>query len=274
MDDRRKNIATASHGGSGGSNFQMPLHYPRYTKEEYKELPEGMIDRLLAEYGLSSSGHHDLESKREFAIGAFLWPPQHVPGHHAGDLDHRCRLNMNPPPELFIFFTDTTGKVATTRNTHLLHRHSRKSSDRKQPETHGWKHMMVTTPVCSSSTGNALRYRLFCSSSTEKRMTVPTNSEAIKITGVKDVIVRERRRYLEEESARARDGRTSSLSATAVEGEIDERDADCEMSENEMPDVTGEGELSFAGCNVCERDNPMPPEIGREWEMPATEEQA
>ncbi|KAL8251894.1 hypothetical protein R6Q59_035587 [Mikania micrantha] len=157
MDDRRKNIATASHGGSGGSNFQMPLHYPRYTKEEYKELPEGMIDRLLAEYGLSSSGHHDLESKREFAIGAFLWPPQHVPGHHAGDLDHRCRLNMNV-----------------------------------------W---------------SLLR-------------------------------------------------------------EIDERDADCEMSENEMPDVTGEGELSFAGCNVCERDNPMPPEIGREWEMPATEEQA
>ncbi|KAL8232028.1 hypothetical protein R6Q57_001806 [Mikania cordata] len=95
MDGRRKNIATASHGGSGGSNFQMPLHYPRYTKEEYKELPEGMIDRLLAEYGLSSSGHHDLGSKREFAMGAFLWPPQHVPAHHAGDLDHRYRLNMN-----------------------------------------------------------------------------------------------------------------------------------------------------------------------------------
>ncbi|KVI06983.1 uncharacterized protein LOC112510432 [Cynara cardunculus var. scolymus] len=85
MDGRRKNIITAS----GGSNFQMPLHYPRYTKEEYKELPEWMLDRLLAQYGLSASGHRDLESKREFAMGAFLWPPQHQPPQSTNYHAHR-----------------------------------------------------------------------------------------------------------------------------------------------------------------------------------------
>ncbi|KAI3508541.1 hypothetical protein L1887_23549 [Cichorium endivia] len=98
MDSRRKNIATASDGGgSGGSNFQMPLHYPRYTKEEYKELPEWMLDQLLAQYGLSASGHHDLESKREFAMGAFLWPPPHPPSQPTNYRDqlaaHRYRPN-------------------------------------------------------------------------------------------------------------------------------------------------------------------------------------
>ncbi|KAI3783432.1 hypothetical protein L1987_42514 [Smallanthus sonchifolius] len=88
MDGRRKNIA----GASSGSNFQMPLHYPRYTKEEYKELPEWMLDRLLAQYGLSASGHRDLESKREFAMGAFLWPPHHSPAQPTSYHD-RYRLN-------------------------------------------------------------------------------------------------------------------------------------------------------------------------------------
>lgn len=55
------------------SYFQMPLHYPKYTMEEYKEMPEWKIDKLLAQYGLPV--HGDLEYKREFAMGAFLWPP-------------------------------------------------------------------------------------------------------------------------------------------------------------------------------------------------------
>lgn len=97
MDGRRKNIATTSDGGNGGSNFQMPLHYPRYTKDEYKELPEWMLDQLLAQYGLSASGHRDLESKREFAMGAFLWPPQHQPpppsNYHDQLAAHRYRFN-------------------------------------------------------------------------------------------------------------------------------------------------------------------------------------
>ncbi|CAK7355308.1 unnamed protein product [Dovyalis caffra] len=54
------------------SSFQMPLHYPKYTKEDYEDLPESELDLLLASYGFST--HGDLDYKREFAIGAFLWP--------------------------------------------------------------------------------------------------------------------------------------------------------------------------------------------------------
>ncbi|KAK9283887.1 hypothetical protein L1049_012142 [Liquidambar formosana] len=57
---------------SGVSIFQMPLHYPRYTKKDYHDMPESMLDRLFAEYGLCA--HGDLAYKREFAMGAFLWP--------------------------------------------------------------------------------------------------------------------------------------------------------------------------------------------------------
>ncbi|XVF83737.1 hypothetical protein PTKIN_Ptkin16aG0515700 [Pterospermum kingtungense] len=53
------------------SYFQMPLHYPRYTKKDYLDMPESKLDRLLAEYGLSTEG--DLDYKRRFAMGAFLW---------------------------------------------------------------------------------------------------------------------------------------------------------------------------------------------------------
>nr|GEX80717.1 hypothetical protein [Tanacetum cinerariifolium] len=91
MESRRKNIATTSNDGS---SFQMPLHYPRYTKEDYKELPEWMLDRLLAQYGLSASGHRDLESKREFAMGAFLWPSQQPPiNYHDQLAAQRYRYN-------------------------------------------------------------------------------------------------------------------------------------------------------------------------------------
>lgn len=54
------------------SSFQMPLHYPRYTRQDYQDMPEWKIDRLLADYGLSTQG--DLAYKRDFAMGAFLWP--------------------------------------------------------------------------------------------------------------------------------------------------------------------------------------------------------
>ncbi|CAK9135659.1 unnamed protein product [Ilex paraguariensis] len=67
--DGKKN--SSSGGGGGISFFQMPLHYPRYTKKDYEAMPEWMLDRLLAEYGLSA--HGDLAFKREFAMGAFLW---------------------------------------------------------------------------------------------------------------------------------------------------------------------------------------------------------
>ncbi|PIA54619.1 hypothetical protein AQUCO_00900882v1 [Aquilegia coerulea] len=54
------------------SIFQMPLHYPRYTKKDYQDMPEWKLDRLLGEYGLPVTGN--LAYKREFAMGTFLWP--------------------------------------------------------------------------------------------------------------------------------------------------------------------------------------------------------
>ncbi|KAI3458038.1 hypothetical protein Pfo_014701 [Paulownia fortunei] len=56
----------------GGGYFQMPLHYPKYTAEDYKSMPEWKLDGLLSEYGLPATGTAD--QKRKFAMGAFLWP--------------------------------------------------------------------------------------------------------------------------------------------------------------------------------------------------------
>lgn len=56
-------------------NFQMPLHYPRYTKFDYERMEEWKVDVLLNQYGLSFKGN--LDEKRGFAIGAFLWPDQY-----------------------------------------------------------------------------------------------------------------------------------------------------------------------------------------------------
>lgn len=55
--------------------FKMPLHYPRYSKGDYEKMPEWQLDRLLADYGLPLAG--DVDHKRKFAIGAFLWPDQY-----------------------------------------------------------------------------------------------------------------------------------------------------------------------------------------------------
>lgn len=54
------------------TEFQMPLHYPRYTRKDYEKMAEWRVDNLLREYGLPVTG--DLAYKREFAMGAFLWP--------------------------------------------------------------------------------------------------------------------------------------------------------------------------------------------------------
>jgi hypothetical protein len=63
-------------GGSEGrercGHFQMPLHYPRYNKRDYETMPEWKLDCLLKQYGLPITG--DVEAKRKFAMGAFLWP--------------------------------------------------------------------------------------------------------------------------------------------------------------------------------------------------------
>ncbi|KAI3828795.1 hypothetical protein L1987_02905 [Smallanthus sonchifolius] len=52
--------------------FQMPLHYPRYKKEDYEKMPEWKLDCLLKEYGLPAN-IGDVNQKRKFAMGAFLW---------------------------------------------------------------------------------------------------------------------------------------------------------------------------------------------------------
>ncbi|KAI3505281.1 hypothetical protein L1887_27320 [Cichorium endivia] len=52
--------------------FQMPLHYPRYKKHDYEEMSEWKLDCLLKEYGLPID-HGDVNEKRKFAMGAFLW---------------------------------------------------------------------------------------------------------------------------------------------------------------------------------------------------------
>ncbi|RWR93198.1 hypothetical protein CKAN_02243500 [Cinnamomum micranthum f. kanehirae] len=54
--------------------FQMPLHYPRYNKADYETMPEWKLDCLLKEYGLPLMGN--TMEKRQFAMGAFLWPSQ------------------------------------------------------------------------------------------------------------------------------------------------------------------------------------------------------
>ncbi|KAH0669995.1 hypothetical protein KY290_025418 [Solanum tuberosum] len=55
----------------GGIGFQMPLHYPKYTKAEYESMAEWKVDCLLTQYGLPI--HGDVNHKRKFAMGAFLW---------------------------------------------------------------------------------------------------------------------------------------------------------------------------------------------------------
>ncbi|PON38117.1 hypothetical protein PanWU01x14_314870 [Parasponia andersonii] len=57
------------------SGFQMPLHYPRYSKADYEKMEEWKLDNLLKQYGLNFKGTFD--EKREYAKGAFLWPEQY-----------------------------------------------------------------------------------------------------------------------------------------------------------------------------------------------------
>jgi hypothetical protein len=63
--------ANGQHGREWCGGFQMPLHYPRYTKADYETMPEWKLDCLLKQYGLPIIG--DVEQKRKFAMGSFLW---------------------------------------------------------------------------------------------------------------------------------------------------------------------------------------------------------
>lgn len=59
------------HEKEQSGSFQMPLHYPRYTRDDYETMQEWKLDCLLREYGLPVTG--DVEEKRKYAMGAFLW---------------------------------------------------------------------------------------------------------------------------------------------------------------------------------------------------------
>ncbi|KAG6489950.1 hypothetical protein ZIOFF_051232 [Zingiber officinale] len=72
LDHNSANFFTSSSDGGGGG-FHLPVHYPRYNKDDYEAMPEWELDRLLVQYGLPVAG--DLADKRGFAIGAFVWPP-------------------------------------------------------------------------------------------------------------------------------------------------------------------------------------------------------
>ncbi|XP_015689049.1 uncharacterized protein LOC107303595 [Oryza brachyantha] len=63
--------------GGSSSSFRMPVHYPRYKKAEYEAMAEWRVDCLLREYGLPVPADGDLDAKRRFAMGAFLWPDQY-----------------------------------------------------------------------------------------------------------------------------------------------------------------------------------------------------
>ncbi|CAM8924258.1 unnamed protein product [Rhodiola kirilowii] len=56
------------------SGFQMPLHYPRFNKEDYEKMNEIRLKLLLGEYGLKFEG--SLDQLREYAIRTFMWPDQ------------------------------------------------------------------------------------------------------------------------------------------------------------------------------------------------------
>ncbi|XP_057539461.1 uncharacterized protein LOC130817646 [Amaranthus tricolor] len=57
-------------------DFRVPLHYPRYRKEDYAQMEEWMLDNLLRQYGLDVHVKGSLDEKRKYAMGAFLWPDQ------------------------------------------------------------------------------------------------------------------------------------------------------------------------------------------------------
>ncbi|EOA18322.1 hypothetical protein CARUB_v10006841mg [Capsella rubella] len=71
---KKTNIINHDKSHQNQSSFQIPLHYPKYTKSDYEKMPEWQLDQLLREYGLPIIG--DSYEKRKFVIGAFLWSPE------------------------------------------------------------------------------------------------------------------------------------------------------------------------------------------------------
>ncbi|XP_050208739.1 uncharacterized protein LOC126659491 [Mercurialis annua] len=72
-----------SNNNCDKNKFKMPLHFPRYTKEDYEKMSEDEIDRILQDYGLFVN-NGDLGYKKQFAIGAFVWPSSTSPAESVG----------------------------------------------------------------------------------------------------------------------------------------------------------------------------------------------
>jgi len=72
--DANGGFTSRNGGGNGPCVFQMPVHYPRYSKADYESMPEWKLDNLFHEYGLPIRG--DVAFKRSYAMGTFLWPDQ------------------------------------------------------------------------------------------------------------------------------------------------------------------------------------------------------
>ncbi|KAK8599145.1 hypothetical protein V6N13_077079 [Hibiscus sabdariffa] len=100
-------MANGNHQQDECCYFQMPLHYPRYKKSGSENMPEARLDCLLRQYGLPVIG--DVEHKRKFAMGTFLWDSQDEPhtliqngGSNPNQADGMGKIagRLGPPPEI------------------------------------------------------------------------------------------------------------------------------------------------------------------------------
>ncbi|XAR67377.1 hypothetical protein NMG60_11002109 [Bertholletia excelsa] len=70
-----KQAQEAHTGPEGDRMFRMPLHYPRYRKEDYERMEGWKVDMLLQEYGLGSRApwkkRGDLPSEHSFGLISF-----------------------------------------------------------------------------------------------------------------------------------------------------------------------------------------------------------
>lgn len=75
--ENAENLDKNSAVKASSSGFKMPLHYPKYTKEDYEKMEEWRLNLLLSDYGLLVFHDTALPEKRVFAIETFLWPNQY-----------------------------------------------------------------------------------------------------------------------------------------------------------------------------------------------------
>ncbi|KAJ4839524.1 hypothetical protein Tsubulata_019028, partial [Turnera subulata] len=75
-ENRETTNITLSKKNSSRGHFQMPLHYPRYTRKDFETMDEAKLDQLFVAYGLPTDG--DLGYKRKSAMSTFLGVKSYV----------------------------------------------------------------------------------------------------------------------------------------------------------------------------------------------------